>query len=119
MTLVAEIRARRYIPFPRELIIVFVMWVLLLRRYGGASCYVTALLLFVLGLYVLREGGKVYLKPEVWKQFSGILLMSGGLACCFVWAGRNARRTGNEVSEIVGPSAGPSCKDLSKADVED
>lgn len=105
-------------PFTRELVIVFVMWLLLLRRHGGASCYVTTLLLFVVGLYVLREGGKVYLKPEVWKQFSGVLLMSGGLACCFVWAGRNARRAGNEMSEIAGPSAGPSCKDLSKADVE-
>lgn len=105
-------------PFLRELIIVFVMWLLLLRRYGGARSQVSTLLLLVVGLYLLREGGKVYLKPEVWKQFSGVLLMCGGLACSFVWAARNARRAADEMSEIVGPSAGPSCKDLSKADVE-
>ena len=105
-------------PFLRELIIVFVMWLLLLRPCGGASCYVTALLLFVLGLYLLREGGKVYLRPEVWKQFSGFLLMCSGLACCFFWAGRNARRARSEVSELVGSGAGTSCKDLSKDDVE-
>lgn len=105
-------------PFPRELILVLVMWLLLLRRRGGAYCYVTALLLFVSGLYLLREGGRFYLRPEVWKQLSGLLLMIGGLSCCFVWAGRNARRSVEEVSDSVGSGAEIPCKDLSKADVE-
>jgi len=105
-------------PFSRELIIVAVMWLLLLRRRGGATCNVSALLLLVVGLYVLRGGGEVYLKPVVWEQITGALLMGSGLACSLAWAGRNARRVADEVSETVGLAAGPTCKDLSKVDAD-
>ena len=105
-------------PFVRELIIVFVLWLLLLRRYGGARPQLMTLCLLVVGLYLLREGGKEYLKPALWKQLSGLLFMGGGLACGFVWAARNARLAADEMSEVEGPNAGPPCKDLSKADVE-
>lgn len=105
-------------PFLRELIIVFVFWLLVLRRYGGAGSQLMTLCLFVVGLYLLREGGKEYLKPALWKQLSGLLLLGGGLVCGFVWAARNARLAAREMSEVIGPSEGPSCKDLSKAEVE-
>ena len=65
-----------------------------------------------------REGGMEYLKPALWKQLSGLLIMAGGLACSFVWAARNARPAANEMFEIVGPNTGSSCKDLSKVDVD-
>lgn len=105
-------------PFLRELIIVFVLWLLVLRRDGGARRQLMTLSLFVVGLYLLREGGKEYLKPTLWKQLSGLLFMGGGLACSFVWAARNARPAANGMSEIVGPNEESSCKDLSKVDVD-
>lgn len=83
-------------PLPRELIIVMVLWLLMLRRNCGKTCGIVILALLVGGLLVLRQGGTVYLKPVVWQQIAGIVLMLIGIACAFFWAGRNARRAGAE-----------------------
>lgn len=83
-------------PFPlsRELVLLAVAWLLLLRVGGGKACNLVALLLLLDGLMLLRIGGKDFRSPIVWMQVLGLLNWIAVLICMFVWAGRNARRVG-------------------------
>ncbi|MGB2987380.1 MAG: transglutaminase domain-containing protein [Phycisphaerae bacterium] len=80
-------------PLLRELIILSVMWLLLLRRNGGAICSLVALALFLGGLFVLRVGGKGYYHPAFWMQWVGFGSLATGFVLLFVWASYNARRS--------------------------
>ena len=81
-------------PFPlaRELIILGAMWLLLIRRHGGVFCSWVALLLFMMGLLLLRKAGQIYQQPVVWMQVLGVVAILVGFSCLLVWAQRNARR---------------------------
>ena len=58
-------------PLRRELILVVVMWLLMIRRDRGAVRIGAAIVLLVIGLLALREGGGDYLAPTRWLQFGG------------------------------------------------
>ncbi|MHC4698574.1 MAG: transglutaminase-like domain-containing protein [Planctomycetota bacterium] len=77
-------------PLPRELILVFVAWLLMLRPHGGVYCNVVALVLLLAGLLFLRAGGKDHLNPVLWQQFVGVANMLAALAALLVWARQNA-----------------------------
>lgn len=78
-------------PFPRELIVLVVMWLLLLRRRGGVLCSLGGLALFLLGLEFLRAGGENYYAPTLWLQWAGFAGLVAGFATLLLWGGRNAR----------------------------
>jgi len=80
-------------PFPlmRELILVFVLWLLMLRQNGGAFCNLVGLVFMLAGLLILRAGGREYLRPVVWMQLIGAANLLAGVAILLVWARLNAR----------------------------
>lgn len=83
-------------PFPlaRELILVFAVWYLLLRRGGGVGCALAALVLLIDGLLFLRIGGQDHTKPVVWMQLVGLSNWLGALVCLTIWARHNAQLPG-------------------------
>lgn len=83
-------------PFPlmRELIVVAMFWLLLLRRRGGVGCNLVALACFLNGLFFLRRGGLNCYDPVVWMQAVGVASILAGVVLLFVWAGANARTAG-------------------------
>lgn len=90
-------------PFVRELIVLVVLWLLLLRRGGGVGCSLIALALLLDGLLFLRVGSVNHRFPIVWMQ---VLALAHGLAAFWsmlIWARQNARRRG--VRAEVAPSA--------------
>ena len=78
-------------PLEREVILVLVLWMLLLRSGGGAACNVTAMALMFGGLVVLRSGGKDHLHPIIWQQLLGVSGLLAGAACLLWWARAHAR----------------------------
>lgn len=80
-------------PLFRELIIVGVLWLLLLRRSGGTLASAIGLVCFVVGLALLRAGGRDYTDPTLWMQWLGLACIIGGFVALLLWAGRNARKT--------------------------
>jgi hypothetical protein len=80
-------------PFPlvRELIILAVLWLLMLRRHGGVACSLSALAFLLGGLLFLRAGGRTYLEPVVWMQLMGIAGVLAGFVTLLLWARDNAR----------------------------
>lgn len=81
-------------PFPliRELIIVVVMWLLLLRPQGGVYCSSIALTLFVVGLMALRSAGHNYRHPVVWMQLVALAAILAGFFCLLIRAKHNSER---------------------------
>ncbi len=79
-------------PALRELILLGVMWLLLLRRHGGIRASGAGLALFVAGLFLLRSGGKVYDQPVVWLQWMGLAGLAAGFGPLLVWARLHALR---------------------------
>ena len=80
-------------PLIRELIILTVMWLLLLRRGGGLITNVVGLGLFLAGLLLLRAGSSEYGNPNTWMQLLGFAGLTAGASALLVWARFNARRT--------------------------
>ena len=79
-------------PPGRELILVGVFWLLLLRRGGGVLCGIVALVGLVGGLLLLRAGGATYLEPMVWVQVSGAVCLFGSGVLMVTWGSFHARR---------------------------
>lgn len=79
-------------PWERELIILIVAWLLLLRPRGGVLCGGLAFALFVVGLLLLRAGGSSYQHGELSVQLAGMVSLAAGVGCLMIWARRNARR---------------------------
>ncbi len=80
-------------PLLRELIILGVMWLLLLRRGGGILPSIVGLALFLAGLLLLRAGSKEYGDPKTWMQLLGLTGLAAGAAALLFWARFNVRRT--------------------------
>ncbi len=78
-------------PLKRELIVLAVLWLLLLRHRGGPWCNLVALALLASGLVLLRIGGAVYWGPVEWVQMSGVVSLTAGVVSLLVWAKANAR----------------------------
>ncbi len=79
-------------PLVRELIIVGVLWLLLLRRGGGTSTRIAGLMGLAVGLLLLRAGGRDYTDPTLSIQWLGLACIVGGFVALLFWAGRNARK---------------------------
>lgn len=80
-------------PLLRELIVLGVMWLLLLRRGGGILPSIVGLALLIAGLFLLRAGSKEYGDPKTWMQLLGLTGLSAGTAALLFWARFNVRRT--------------------------
>ncbi len=78
-------------PLPRELIVVAVLSLLLLRRGGGVLCSLGGPALLLLGLMFLRAGGEDYHQPSLWMQWVGFASLLAGFATLLLWAGHKAR----------------------------
>ncbi len=70
-------------PLAREIIILFVFWLLLLDERVPASRRAVSILVLVAGLLFLRAGGESYRHPIYWLQFVGLLSMSLGTFVAF------------------------------------
>jgi hypothetical protein len=79
-------------PLLRELIILGVMWLLLLRRGGGILPSIVGLALLIAGLFLLRAGSKEYGDPKTWMQLLGLAGLTAGAVVLLLWARFNARR---------------------------
>lgn len=66
-------------PLGREMIIVFVLWLLLIPSNGRFVRSVLGLGALLLGLLALRAGGHDFRNPVVWMQWGGVLLIVGGV----------------------------------------
>lgn len=69
-------------PFPlfRELIVLAVLWLLLLRPGVGWPVRVLCALVMIEGLLFLRVGGADWKRPVVWAQWWGMLHLAGAVA---------------------------------------
>ena len=79
-------------PLGRELIVVAVVWLLMLRQYGGVLCGLAGGAMLLVGLGFIRAGSKEYLQPTLWMQWVAVVSWIAGLAILLLWASRNARR---------------------------
>lgn len=82
-------------PLLRELIMLGVMWLLLLRRGGGVSCSLGGLACFLTGLFFVRKGSLEYRDPIVWMQWASLAGLTTGFMLLLVRAKYNARRAEN------------------------
>ncbi|MFQ5589587.1 MAG: hypothetical protein ACE5HE_00350 [Phycisphaerae bacterium] len=78
-------------PWQRELIILVVAWLLMLRRGGGALCNTVAMALLLDGLVFLRIGGKDHTHLSYPVLALGLVNTLGGVFVLLVWARYNAR----------------------------
>ena len=80
-------------PLARDMVLVGVLWLLLLRKNGGLGCNLTALTFLVAGLLILRAASQDYFHPRRGLQI--LALASGllGVLSLWLWAAANARRT--------------------------
>lgn len=77
-------------PLARELIILGVLWLLLLRPKGGLVCSILGLAFLVVGFMLIRRSGLSFRPPLAWSLILGSVGMLGGFASLLVWARRNA-----------------------------
>ena len=77
-------------PLERELIILGMLWLLLLRPKGGMSWSVAGLGCFIVALVFLRNGGRNYYHPTVWMQWVGMGAVVMGFLVLLVGARRHA-----------------------------
>ena len=86
-------------PARREMIVLTMMWLLLLRPGGGATRGAVGLVLLVTGLFVIRGGSSDYWNPTPWMQWAGLVgLGAGGLV---VMVGARARSDDGVACENV------------------
>ena len=83
-------------PFPlmRELIVLAVVWLVLLRPGVTWSMRLLCAALMIEGLLFLRAGGTNWKRPVVWAQWWGVLHLAAALSILFYWgwrAGRSSR----------------------------
>ncbi|UCE58567.1 MAG: transglutaminase domain-containing protein [Phycisphaerales bacterium] len=90
-------------PFPlvRELIIVGVLWLLMLRSGGGVRCSLAGLMFMVSGLLFLKAGGRSYWHPQVWLQIGGTVSLLSGVTAMLVWARYNVLRCERSASAEI------------------
>ncbi|MCP4250475.1 MAG: hypothetical protein GY778_25815 [bacterium] len=95
-------------PFPlgRELIVVAVAWLLLLRPGTRWSIRVICLVVIVEGLLFLRAGGTNWRQPVVWAQWWGLVQLVGAAGVLLVLGRRAGRGVRSEAdpAAAVGPS---------------
>jgi len=91
-------------PLGRELIVLGVLWLLLLRAGGGVGCGLAAAAFLVNGLLFLRIGGKLYDHPIVWRQLVGVANLAVGFVALWGWARYNALRAERMRPEVHGHS---------------
>lgn len=92
-------------PLQRELILLAVLWLLLLRAQGGIYCNVIALVSLVAGLVLFRKAGIDHRNPILWQQLTGLIVMLVGVACLLIWARANA--TGNRPGDSTSKTSHP------------
>lgn len=80
-------------PIPRELIILAMLWLLLLRQGGGVACSLTGLALFLGGLFALRWSAVGWRDPDPRAIWSGVAALATGLIVMLAWGKYNALRT--------------------------
>ncbi len=76
-------------PLIRELIILVVLWLLLLRPQESVPRNSIMLVLLVVGLLLLRAGGRQYGHPVAWLQILGLAIMLMGFV--LPWVGTKGR----------------------------
>lgn len=79
-------------PLGRELIVVLVAWLLLLRRGAGAVRTFGVLALLFAGLLLLRTGSQNYYEPTPWLQWSGVAALGAGVAVLWIGTGANQKQ---------------------------
>lgn len=84
-------------PLARELMIVVVAWLLLVRGGPGRPVRVLGFALMVAGLLCLRKGGVIDVNPQRWMQFSGVGLWAVG-ALVSAWPRKSALNPGTNSS---------------------
>jgi hypothetical protein len=78
-------------PWERELILILVAWLLMLRCNGGAYCNGVALGSLLIGWLFLRAGSVDHRSPVLWLQLIGLASSAAGVFSLLVWAHRNVR----------------------------
>ncbi|HUU84113.1 MAG TPA: transglutaminase-like domain-containing protein [Phycisphaerae bacterium] len=93
-------------PFPliRELIVLGVLWLVLLRPGVGRRVGIICAAVMLEGLMFLRVGGVDWKDPVVWAQWWGLLHLVGGVFVLFV-LGWRATRAGRRASAIAAAPA--------------
>ncbi len=79
-------------PWPREAILLAVMWLLMLRPGGGAARALSGLALLITALVCLRWGGRGFRQPILWLQWSGVACAIGGFCLMLPYSRRTGRR---------------------------
>ncbi len=80
-------------PLPRELIILVVTWLLMLRPGCGTLVGCCGVVLLLAGLLLLRVGSHDYQHPRDWVQSAGIVGWLAAFTLLFVWGRYCVRRT--------------------------
>jgi len=80
-------------PFPlgRELVVLAVLWLTLLRPGFGRATGAAGAAILVCGLLALRHGGHVWQHPIIWAQATGVVLIAGTGVFLFVYGRRQGR----------------------------
>lgn len=78
-------------PLPRELIVLVVAWVLLLRGDTGLIRCAIGLALLFTALLLVRAGSERYLHPVLWMQWGGVATLAAGVVALTVWRRRKTR----------------------------
>jgi hypothetical protein len=77
-------------PVLREVIILGMLWLLLLRPKGGIFWGLAGLGCFIVALILLRNGGRNYYHPTLWMQWVGMGAVVTGFLVLLVGARRHA-----------------------------
>ncbi|MCH7813054.1 MAG: transglutaminase domain-containing protein [Planctomycetes bacterium] len=90
-------------PFPlgRELIVVAVAWLLLLRPRTRWSIRLICLATIIQGLLFMRAGGANWKQPVVWAQWWGLVQLVGAAGVLLVFGWRAGRRVPPEAEAAV------------------
>ncbi len=78
-------------PLLRELSLVFVLWLLLLRAKGAVLWSLGGLVCFLVALLLLRSGGRHYESPILWMQWLALAGLVGGFIVLAFCARHNSR----------------------------
>ncbi len=83
-------------PLIRELVILVVLWVLLLRSEHEFSVRASGLVCLLTGLFILRAGGQDYRAPVPFLQWTGLVMLLGGVGWLLFLRKRRTREPANE-----------------------
>jgi hypothetical protein len=79
-------------PLHRDLIVLVVLWLLMLRPGGGRMCAIFSLALLINGLLFVRIGSADWWRPVLWVQWVGAANLGLALGLLILWARHNARQ---------------------------